>query len=316
MTTYNPVKVLAAEVSPITYCYHMEDAPNNKCYEGCATKDFKSAGMVHPGRCNPALFKVVTSKKTVHQCSDGMTNLKYCKAPKYPVVVNMEVLGEKETVWARFARLQEIAHAKETVDCRADKSSKPIAITFNNQAGYKAKVRGCLNQYACKPFRDCELALQDKATETIIIDASIKYMVLSFYGKYATADELYPDANLMWPKSYDIKAPKQLGWAGNTRTVSAAVHESPKMSSKHFLHPTEPHCEDLTGDFTSKWYKANSWRFFNYKNEGKCPSKFNFVNKKERVFAFQHRILGIKTPKVSSKLSACVWMGDHVDCGQ
>jgi hypothetical protein len=76
------------------YCYHSEDAANHRCYDGCASKPFKSAGLIQPGECNAAAFNKVTSVKNVRQCSDGVSNLKYCTAPLYPVDVTQKVKGE------------------------------------------------------------------------------------------------------------------------------------------------------------------------------------------------------------------------------
>merc|ERR1712028_313266 len=95
--------VAAAQLSPhpnglespeTEYCSNHEDPLGHKCYQGCATKPFKNKDLEHPGVCNPHLFNKVTSTKKVLQCSDGVTNTKYCAAPLYTVTVTMEVLGE------------------------------------------------------------------------------------------------------------------------------------------------------------------------------------------------------------------------------
>lgn len=81
--------------SPATeYCSHSEDPAGHKCYEGCATRPFKNKGLAQPGVCNPHLFNKVTSTKKVVQCSDGVTNVKYCAAPLYTVTVTQKTLGE------------------------------------------------------------------------------------------------------------------------------------------------------------------------------------------------------------------------------
>merc|ERR1711865_673818 len=81
--------------SPATeYCWHSEDPAGHKCYEGCATRPFKNKGLAQPGVCNPHLFNKVTSTKNVVQCSDGVTNVKYCAAPLYTVTVTQKTLGE------------------------------------------------------------------------------------------------------------------------------------------------------------------------------------------------------------------------------
>merc|ERR1712153_176701 len=81
--------------SPATeYCWHSEDPAGHKCYEGCATRPFKNKGLAQPGVCNPHLFNKVTSTKHGVQCSDGVTNVKYCAAPLYTVTVTQKTLGE------------------------------------------------------------------------------------------------------------------------------------------------------------------------------------------------------------------------------
>merc|ERR1711907_766506 len=85
---------LASALPTTTYCYHREDAKDHKCYEGCATKDFKNSLLQHPGQCNPDVFKVTESTKTITACSDGKTNLKYCSGTLYPVNITMRVKGE------------------------------------------------------------------------------------------------------------------------------------------------------------------------------------------------------------------------------
>merc|ERR1711957_506531 len=84
----NAATQILADSSPATeYCWHTEDPAGHKCYEGCATKPFKNKGLSQPGVCNPHLFNKVISTKNVKQCSDGVTNVKYCAAPLYTVTV-------------------------------------------------------------------------------------------------------------------------------------------------------------------------------------------------------------------------------------
>merc|ERR1712166_1047010 len=61
---------------------------------GMYHQTFQKQGLAQPGVCNPHLFNKVTSTKNVVQCSDGVTNVKYCAAPLYTVTVTQKTLGE------------------------------------------------------------------------------------------------------------------------------------------------------------------------------------------------------------------------------
>ena len=74
------------------WCFHTEDAPNHKCYDGCATSTFQNKGLSLPGKCPPN-YSVVESETVVEQCNDGVTNLKWC-ADGNKVNVTMDVKGE------------------------------------------------------------------------------------------------------------------------------------------------------------------------------------------------------------------------------
>jgi len=89
-----PATEQEVEATNTVYCQHHEDPAGHKCYDGCASKPFKSKGLPQPGVCNPHVFTKIESTKMVKMCSDGVTNLKYCSAPKYPVTITMRVKGE------------------------------------------------------------------------------------------------------------------------------------------------------------------------------------------------------------------------------
>merc|ERR1711977_718849 len=78
------------------YCLHTEDAANHKCYDGCASATFKNKGLSTAGKC-PANYGVIETSKTVEQCNDGVTNLRWC-ADSNKVNVTMDVKGEGEAL--------------------------------------------------------------------------------------------------------------------------------------------------------------------------------------------------------------------------
>jgi hypothetical protein len=175
---------------------------------------------------------------------------------------------------AATVAMEMMVAAPASTDCRTDKTSTPISINFTNSAPDNAKIRGCQNQYACKPYVDCELALAPHASELVTIDASFKYMVFTFHGKSSEA-ELYPDANLKWPSSYDIEEP----------TVMALAAPAPSPLVKHLEDPDHTHCSDITVEFdkesnldqVDEWWSANEYKYTSWAN-GSCPTKFNTVD--------------------------------------
>merc|ERR1712072_1064593 len=99
--------------------------------------------------------------------------------------------------------------SSNTVDCRTDKTSTPIAIDFENKSGKTVRIRGCQNQYACKPFQDCVVGMASGAETSVTLDSSFKYFIFTYHGD-ARDTELYPDANMKYPTHYDINAPSGL----------------------------------------------------------------------------------------------------------
>jgi C1A family cysteine protease len=67
-------------------CYHEVDTIDHKCFEACATKAFKTKGITTAGVC-PSAYNTVDKTKTVEQCPDGVTNLRYCQATKIKVTI-------------------------------------------------------------------------------------------------------------------------------------------------------------------------------------------------------------------------------------
>jgi hypothetical protein len=73
-------------------CHHNEDAVDHKCYEACAVKDFVMKGFATEGFC-PDKYNLEESSKTVRECPDGKTNIKYCAATA--VEVTVRTIGTK-----------------------------------------------------------------------------------------------------------------------------------------------------------------------------------------------------------------------------
>jgi len=168
--------------------------------------------------------------------------------------------------------------AADSKDCRSDKTATPVQIAFKNTAAVRTKIRGCLNQYACKPYRDCELALAPGASETVTIDATFKYMVFTFYGE-GKETELYPDANMKWPSTYEIKDS-----AVTMMVVEAEMVAAPAAAPvvKHLEDAKGGHCTVLTVDFAMDsdldrvkgWWSANEYKYTTWSN-GTCPAKYS-----------------------------------------
>lgn len=65
-----------------------------------------------------------------------------------------------------------------------------------------------------------------------------------------------------------------------------------------FVHPTEPHCEELKVKDPSHNMWWGSWQADKFRKwtSGNCPQKFNYVNEEDAVASgVTHRTLGIKT---------------------
>merc|ERR1711934_951859 len=170
----------------------------------------------------------------------------------------------------------ELAWAGASKDCRTDKTSKPTSIDFTNAAKDKTKIRGCQNQYACKPYVDCELDLAPGASETIVIDSSFKYFIFTFYN--AEESELYPDYNMKYPAQYSIKEP----------TVQALADEA--AGDDYVIYQESPgnhaHCTQISfsDGKNNPYYKAHGYQYQPpVWTAGACPAKYNWFNKNETI---------------------------------
>jgi hypothetical protein len=73
---------------PTPLCFHMEDVEDHKCFEACNAegKKFATKGIDQPNGC-PGKYNTVDSTKTVLQCPDGITNVRYCTATALNVTI-------------------------------------------------------------------------------------------------------------------------------------------------------------------------------------------------------------------------------------
>merc|ERR1712194_984038 len=118
---------------------------------------------------------------------------------KYPTEYDIEAPTSAVVV-------AESAKAASGTDCRTDTTSTPIVIDFENKSGKEVRIRGCQNQYACKPYQDCVVGMAAGVKVAVTLDSSFKYVVFTYHGD-GRDTELYPDANMKWPASYQIAAP-------------------------------------------------------------------------------------------------------------
>merc|ERR1711968_282020 len=82
--------VLVEEIlaPPTPLCFHEEDTEDHKCFEACNAegKKFATKGIENTGKC-PAKYNTVDTTKTVLQCPDGVTNVRYCAATALNVTI-------------------------------------------------------------------------------------------------------------------------------------------------------------------------------------------------------------------------------------
>jgi hypothetical protein len=265
-------------------CLHQEDTVNNKCYEACSGHSFKMKGVSAKGRC-PGKYNEVDASKSENVCSDGVTNLKYCTGSGLrKVEVTIKTKGIKGAeAWSPMLLAK--AAAGTTKDCRTDKSSTAINIVMTNGADAIVKIRGCQNQYSCKPYVDCDLTFAANAVETIVIDSSFKYFVFEYKGKFAGQEtEMYPDANLHYPATYTIKAPES--------SMPMAVVPEVEMISEDVIVINSPspgnhaHCTEITfiGGKDNAYYKAHGYQYTAPAwQTGPCGKQYNWFNRNETI---------------------------------
>jgi hypothetical protein len=164
----------------------------------------------------------------------------------------------------------------KTKDCRSDKTTEPIDIAFTNGAPKAtAKIRGCQDQYACKPYQDCELALAAGATETITIDSSFKYFVFLFKPSDGGDHELYPDANMKYPTAYTIKPKSEVV----ALSESDYVINSPSPGN-------HAHCTEISfaGGKSNPYYESHGYQYQPpIWSAGPCAKKYNWFNRNTTI---------------------------------
>jgi len=208
-----------------------------------------------------------------------------CDSSVWPTVETSTHPGVSTKVTLRKLGHGKAAEAMAMVgkskDCRSNKTTEAITIQFTNGAeGHTAKIRGCQDQYACKPYQDCELALEPKGTENIVIDSSFKYFVFT----YKPADketELYPDANLKYPSAYTIKLPKKQEAIMMDESSSDTLTVYQPSAGSH------AHCTELTfeGGKNNAYYQAHGYQYQPpLWKSGACPNPpYNWFNNNKTI---------------------------------
>merc|ERR1712159_34287 len=96
--------VSTASAPPQPVCFHEEDTEDHKCFEACNAegKKFHTKGIEQDGKC-PSNYNTVDTTKTVLQCPDGVTNVRYCAGSALNVTIATKgEAGEAMLVATRF----------------------------------------------------------------------------------------------------------------------------------------------------------------------------------------------------------------------
>jgi hypothetical protein len=166
----------------------------------------------------------------------------------------------------------------KSVDCRSDKTSEEETIAITNGAGVAAKIRGCQDQYTCKPYRDCDVAMPAGSTEAVVFDASFKYFVFVLHG--GGSAELYPDANMKYPKEYTIK--KQPDYS--LTRLSMAVGDEPVLVLNSPSPGSHAHCTELSflGGSNNAYYQSHGYQYDTW-GKGPCSAQYNWFNRNTTI---------------------------------
>jgi len=207
-----------------------------------------------------------------------------CDPSVYPVVEESDHPGVTTKVTRRKSGHAEDMNSTslafvsdlQSSDCRTDKTTTAEKTVFTNAAGVSVKIRGCQNGFACKPYVDCELALPDKATQSVIFDKSFKFFVFTYKGPDAGKEtELYPDANLHFPDTYTINAP-------TAEVVSEVMQSDDEVYIINSVTPgNHAHCYALSfvGGKNNKYYQSHGYQYQPpIWNPGFCDKRFNWFN--------------------------------------
>jgi len=77
--------VESMETIAASTCHHHNDVDSGKCYEACGEGEFKVPKLEADGACGDE-YTITSSSSKINQCSDGVTNVKYCKGGDKRVV--------------------------------------------------------------------------------------------------------------------------------------------------------------------------------------------------------------------------------------
>merc|ERR1711871_1476807 len=103
---------------PTPLCFHEEDTEDHKCFEACNAegKKFSTKGIENTGKC-PGKYNTVDTTKTVLQCPDGVTNVRYCAATALNVTIATKgEAGEAMLVATRFGASCESITSQDSCD--------------------------------------------------------------------------------------------------------------------------------------------------------------------------------------------------------
>merc|ERR1711907_400145 len=114
--------------------------------------------------------------------------------------------------------------------------------------------------------------------------------------------ELWPTRGSgKFPTSYTVKdSVNEDRWKS---TGGRSMTHLASTVSKHYVHPADPHCEEITGNISDAWWKKFGWRYDAWKG-GKCdPKTWDFVNEVDHpASGVTHRTLGKKKGEAGAGL--------------
>merc|ERR1711998_277541 len=137
-----PVMLPEEPATPL--CFHAEDTEDHKCFEACSADGTKFAtkGITAAGTC-PTKYNTVDTTKTVLQCPDGVTNVRYCAG----AALNVTIATKGEAGENLFTNLLVggKAHCSSDKDCPSSYCQHP---------GPAGVCHGC-GDACCQSDKDC-----------------------------------------------------------------------------------------------------------------------------------------------------------------
>merc|ERR1711871_356567 len=165
---------------PTPLCFHEEDTEDHKCFEACNAegKKFSTKGIENAGKC-PGKYNTVDTTKTVLQCPDGVTNVRYCAV----TALNVTIATKGEAGEAMLAAaLQASAVQDFSVYCMNDPSKHapfychvpplPPSCKTDKDCVSPWYNSFCMNDASKKPPFVCKLELPPKCRPTRTASAS------------------------------------------------------------------------------------------------------------------------------------------------